>query len=138
MKINREEFANSLEVYIDLLTNKVKEYMIEALNYQENELEELQEYIEWEVVLTISDWLSSAFDGGDVEDMAYNITKQRDFQDKVKYLRAVMVEKIVEEIVPIEKQGYYSPYDIVEDKGIENRYTRDNMIKWVKTAYRLD
>ena len=126
--------------YIDTITNAVKEYLIANYNYEESELEDIKmpKHIEWGVVFYLEDILDAVYETMNMGEIVPAIVNQSDFQQDLQYIRENMIDTIVEEIVPVEKMEAYNPYDILIDMGDKERFTRENVIKWVKRVYRLD
>lgn len=126
--------------YIDTITNAVKEYLIANYNYEESELEDIKmpKHIEWGVVFYLEDILDAVYETMNMGEIVPTIVNQSDFQQDLQYIRENMIDTIVEEIVPVEKMEAYNPYDILIDMGDKERFTRENVIKWVKRVYRLD
>src|SRR5271157_919925 len=136
--ISDEDIGTSLKTYINTAVEQVMENFSEKGLVNE-EIEDLQDYIETWVLNEAQDALEYYFEGSEISKITEELNYNNGFGKKLDTKRDSMVEDMVQKLVPEEKINNYKEYYIVEDIiSAKLPFTADNMANMIKEKYKLE
>jgi len=136
--ISDEDIGTSLKTYINTAVEQVMENFSEKGLVNE-EIEDLQDYIETWVLNEAQDALEYYFESSEISKITEELNYNNGFWKKLDSKRDSMVEDMVQKLVPEEKINNYKEDYIVEDMiSAKLPFTADNMANMIKEKYKLE